>query len=86
MTLRQKLTEQAEIDLANMITELHSASHQYKGVENRLLLKLVLGGRVASVRTKAIKQLVDQAEAEIFEKYSNQQQLDLSDSDKADSL
>ena len=77
MTLRQKLKEKAETDLQSMITELHSVAHQYKGVKGKLLMKLVIGGRVASIRKQAIKQLVDHAEGEIFEEYSKQQDLPL---------
>ena len=57
MTLRQKLTEQAEKDLCSMIREIRSTADQYKGVSSELLLKLAIGGRcIHSITSRTLIQ------------------------------
>lgn len=82
MSLRARLKKQAEADLDIMVEECRRVSDETvadTGVDATELLKLAVGGRTDTIKTKALKALADAHEDQLEELLDSQEKLDLGD-------
>ena len=82
MSLRTRLKKQAEADLVEMskgLAEVARLACEDSGVDWMDLLKLAVGGRTATIRSKSVAALVNVKEIELEKLLDSQEKLDLGD-------
>jgi hypothetical protein len=73
MTLRAKLKEQAETKLDGVIKEVRRNMSQYKIASAEDLAAIAFNKRSASVRARVVNAITNELEAELLEKFNEQQ-------------
>jgi len=79
--LREKLKNEAAIELADMVSGVQKAAKKICGtnaaVHSNKLIRLAVGGRTASLQKELIGRMVKQAADELLKRYMDQKELDL---------
>ena len=79
--LREKLKNQAAIELADMVSDMQKAAKKICGnnaaVHSNKLIRLAVGGRTASLRKRLIGEMIRRAADDLLKQYNDQQELPL---------